>query len=195
MTTTHAQRIKTKGECTMRGQSGLAGLLLAISAAAFNACRVEPVAPVRATLQAPAAARAPGDGGAVNRPFGGSFVGTSEFVGLCEGGVLLRDRGTGVATHLGASIMEESGCYEMTPTSIASIGTGVGWLVAASGDTVRFTIESAGGDLTTGKAHATLVINGGSGRFQAARGEYQTATTLLPDQKWKSEIASGWISY
>lgn len=128
------------------------------------------------------------------RPFGGSFAGTSEVVGLCEGGVLLRDRGTGVATHLGASTMEESGCYEMTPTSITSIGTGVGWLVSANGDTVRFTIESASGDLTTGKAHATLVINGGSGRFQAARGEYQVATTLLPDQKWTSEIVSGWIS-
>jgi hypothetical protein len=136
-----------------------------------------------------------GRGGAQQLQFSGRFAGTSEVVGICEGGVLLRDRGMGVATHLGASSMEGNGCYVMTPTSITSVGTGSGRFVAANGEEVHFIITSASGDPTAGSAQAMMVIRGGTGRFLGATGEFQAATRLLPDLAFTTEIVSGWISF
>jgi len=131
-----------------------------------------------------------------HRPFRGAFAGTTEFTGPCTepGTIRIQDRGAGVMTHLGASTMEQSGCLAPTETGFTSVGEGAGHFVAANGDMLRFAGVSASGDLQTGVAHATFVIRGGSGRFQAAEGELEVVTQLLPEGAWTSSV-SGWISY
>lgn len=108
--------------------------------------------------------------------------------------MLVKDRGTGVVAHLGASTLEMSGCIVMTETGFTSVGEGGGQMIAANGDTLRFSGVSASGDARTGMAHASFVVQGGSGRFKAAGGEYDVVTKLLPEGAWTSTV-SGWISY
>lgn len=133
--------------------------------------------------------------GATHRPFAGNFAGASQFVRPCAepGAMLVQDRGTGVLTHLGASTLEMSSCIVMTATGMTGV-SGSGQMVAANGDTLRFTELSASGDLQSGVAHSTFVVQGGSKRFQAAAGEFEVTTRLLPEGAWTSTV-SGWISY
>ncbi|HEX9105892.1 MAG TPA: hypothetical protein VF832_01660 [Longimicrobiales bacterium] len=170
-------------------------LLFGVAVAA--ACRhSEPVAPPQqASVAAPAAA-VNGGGGGTHRPFQGSFAGASQPVGPCatSGAMRIQDRGTGTVTHLGASAVEMSGCFAMSESGINYVGEGSGQMIAANGDTLRFTELSASADPRTGVAHARFVIGGGSGRFQAAQGEYEVVTRLLPEGAWTSTL-SGWITY
>ena len=169
--------------------------LLLLVATLATACRHdEPVAPA---AQGPSAAASIGGGdGATHRPFQGTVSGATQFVGPCAepGAMRVNDQGTGVVTHLGSAKLEMSGCIAMTETGFTSVGEGGGQFVAANGAALHFTGVSASGDMRTGVAHARFLIQGGSGRFQTAQGEYDVVTKLLPNGAWTSTL-NGWISY
>ncbi len=163
------------------------GILVLVASAV--AC--DDAAPTAPSTPLPAAA-----GAAAHRSMSGKFAGTSAFVAPCAqpGSMLIDVRGTGVASHMGATKVELSGCLAMTQTGFEAVGVGVGRMIAANGDTIRFNSTSTEFDLVSGTARITYVVDGGSGRFQSATGELLTVGQLLPDGAWTNEL-TGWIGY
>lgn len=129
------------------------------------------------------------------RPFKGSFAGTTvpgEPCGTQPWEVTLHVQGQGYATHLGATKVYLSACWDML--TFTPVGTVSAAYVGANGDEVWMTADGMTIDAVSGLMTAVYTINGGTGRFQYASGELDVQGLHFEDSTWVTE-ATGWILY
>lgn len=132
---------------------------------------------------------------AVRRPWEAVSAGESGFVGMCaEGtGLLVQVSGSGYGTHVGRFAVELTGCLDVRTGG--SIGLPSGKVTAANGDEIHITMTGSYFDGATGESVSVYEVNGGTGRFVDASGEFTNrGTTDYVTGAW-SNRSTGWIAY
>jgi hypothetical protein len=129
------------------------------------------------------------------RPFKGSFAGATmpgEPCGTQPWELILHVQGQGHATHLGATEVSLSACWDMS--TFTPVGTVWATYIAANGDEVWMTADGLAIDPVSGLMTSVYTIYGGTGRFQHASGELDVQGLHFEDFTWTTE-AVGWITY
>jgi hypothetical protein len=135
------------------------------------------------------------EGPAPVRPFKGSFAGTSGVGAQCGEDLwimMLYVQGQGNATHLGATTLDLTACWNMA--TFTPVGPVAATFTAANGDEVWMTAGDLAIDPATGVMTSRYSVVGGTGRFRFVRGELDVLGQHFPDFTWTSE-AVGWIAY
>ncbi len=120
-------------------------------------------------------------------PYKGSDSGGYTIPGTCAPGIFQIDiNGTGTATQLGEYAYHAVECFD----PVASTVSGEFTMTAANGDTIFGTYS---GPCAGNSCAETAVVQGGTGRFAAAKGQLAVTVTVTGPDTY-SEVASGTLS-
>lgn len=133
-------------------------------------------------------------GAAPVRPWHSVSAGSSYFGVPCGGPGLLTlvVDGDGTATHVGLFEVTIEGCYDLA--SLSAVGPTGGTITAADGDEIHLMLVDYQQDPATGTSVSVFSIDGGTGRFADADGEFTNTGVTYPDFSWANE-GVGWISF
>ena len=133
-------------------------------------------------------------GASVVRPWKGQASGDSWVGDACggPGQMILTIAGTGQGTHVGRFEVFASGCYDFTTGQALEAVPGV--ITAANGDEIKIVLVGFESDPATGRMFSRWSLDGGTGRFADATGEYKAYGVNYPDFTWEN-TSVGWIAY